>query len=159
MAKRKRSPAVALAERLGFRSAFEHEISKKLTAANIIWEYEPIEKTMAYSITTKKKSVSCTECGCNSFSQSHSYLPDFYLPKHNIVIETKGYFANGVSDRRKLEELSKQGERIVVLFQSPDLKIRKGSKTTYRDWADKSGVKWLSVKDDLWIEKLKSIFK
>ena len=160
MAKRKkRSPSVALAEKLGFRSKLEHDISKMLTAVGIVWEYEPIHRTMQYELITKKKSVSCTTCGCNSFSQKHNYLADFYLPKYDLYIEAKGYFRQGAADRKKLEALTKQGEKIVVLFQSPDLKISKGSKSTYADWADRVGVKWLYVKDDLWIEKLKSIFK
>lgn len=159
MRKRKRSPEAILAEKLGFRSILEHEVSKALTACGIVWEYEPIERTMNYSITTKKKSVECTDCGGNSFRQSHTYLPDFYLPDYNLFIESKGYFRQGAADRKKLEELSKQGERIVVLFQSPNLKLSKSSKTTYAQWADGRGVKWLYFKDNEWISKLKSIFK
>jgi hypothetical protein len=155
----KRSPKQKLASNLGFRSVFELDVSKALTSKNVIWEYEPKEKTLGYTIVTKKASVSCVNCGHNAYSTTHNYLPDFYLPKWDIYLEAKGYFRQGAADRKKLEALVADGYKIVVLFQSPNTKLSKGSKTTYVDWADKKGIKWLSIKDDLWIDKLKSIFK
>lgn len=159
MRKRKSSPRLKLAKKLGFQSILEHDVSKELTSARVVWEYEPIDKVMSYNILKKSKSITCLNCGHNEYHESHKYTPDFYLPKYDIYIECKGYMINGSDVRKKMVALHKQGERIVMLFQSPELKIRPSSKTTYAMWADKVGIKWLSVKDNEWISKIKSIYK
>lgn len=155
---KKKSNARKIAEKEGFRSYFEYDISKQLTSAKIKWVYEPRDMIIPYSITKKSKAVSCAECGCNKIHTSHTYLPDFYLEKYDLIIEAKGYFRQGAADRRKLEQMVNDGVRLVVLFQSPSIKINTSSKTTYSDWANKKGVKWLSIKDPKWISKLKSIY-
>ena len=160
MSKRKAdSPKLKLAKSLGFRSILEHDVSKRLTKSRIIWEYEPTDKSMTYNIVKKSKAITCANCGHNEYHESHKYLPDFYIPKYDLYLEAKGYMVGGASVRKKMKALIDQGERIVMLFQSPYLKISKGSKTTYAQWAERSGIPWLSVKDNEWTSKLKSIFK
>lgn len=146
-----------LAEKHGFRSHYEMEVSKELSKAKVNWLYEPVEKSLTYNIVKKSKAVTCTKCGHNEYTQVHNYLVDFYLPKHDIYIEAKGYFRGGATDRKKYEAIHKQGVKLVMLFQSPNLKIRKGSKTTYASWAESKGIPWFSLKDSEWISKLKSL--
>lgn len=72
----------------------------------------------------------------------HSYTPDFYDAETNTYLETKGLW--DAADRAKIVAVLKQnpGINLVMVFQNPNLKIRKGSKTTYADFCDKKGIKW-----------------
>lgn len=36
---------------------------------------------------------------------------------------------------------------LVMVFSDPNKKIYKGSKTSYADWCDKNGLKWVGVKE------------
>ncbi len=69
------------------------------------------------------------------------YCPDFKT-KANVFIECKGKWVT--EDRLKHVWLREQhpDKRIVLLFQNPDVKINKRSKTTYGDWATKNGLEW-----------------
>lgn len=66
----------------------------------------------------------------------HKYTPDFVL-SNGIVIETKGYFSQ--KDRQKHLLLRDQHPEldIRIVFQNPNVPIRKGSDTTYGAWATK----------------------
>jgi len=79
-----------------------------------------------------------------SFTQpekSRRYCPDFKT-KAGVFIECKGKWV--AEDRIKHVWLKEQHpeKRIVMLFQNPDVKINKRSKTTYGDWATKNGIEW-----------------
>lgn len=79
-----------------------------------------------------------------SFTQpakSRRYCPDFKT-KANVYIECKGKWV--AEDRIKHVWVKEQhpDKRIVFLFQNPDVKINKRSKTTYGDWATANGIEW-----------------
>lgn len=71
----------------------------------------------------------------------HTYTPDFVLP-NGIIIEAKGLFER--EDRQKHLLIKEQYPNLDIrfVFQNPKLKLYKGSKTTYGDWADKNGFLW-----------------
>ena len=74
-------------------------------------------------------------------ASKHTYNPDFKLP-NGIFIETKGRFT--LEDRKKhlLIKAQKPDLDIRIVFQNPNAKLNKRSKTTYGMWADKNGFKW-----------------
>jgi hypothetical protein len=111
---RKGKPAAA------YRSGLEDEIAAQLIQAGIPVQYEA--ETITYTI-------------------ERGYTPDFILP-NGIIIETKGYFDAEEMQKHRLikEQYPKMDLRFV--FQNPNNKIRKGSKTTYGEWCDKRGFKW-----------------
>ncbi|PEM64425.1 hypothetical protein [Bacillus toyonensis] len=65
-------------EAMMFRSTWECEIAELLSNLNIPYKYEP--QRFYYK------------------SHKESYLPDFYLPTHNVYLEVKGYM-----DKRSLK--------------------------------------------------------
>lgn len=71
-------------------------------------------------------------------STEHRYTPDFPLP-NGIIVETKGRFLP--ADRKKHLLVRKSNPDIDVrfVFQNPNARISKTSKTTYADWCDKNG--------------------
>jgi len=103
-----------------FRSKFEAKI-KKLSDKRI--QYEAI--TLEYTLHKK-------------------YTPDFILP-NGILVEAKGNFRT-TAERTKMVEIKKQNPDVEIrfLFQNPNLKISKKSKTTYSTWAEQKGFKWAS---------------
>lgn len=70
----------------------------------------------------------------------HHYTPDF-VDGFDIV-ETKGYFPP--EDRRKMKAVRDQHPEynITIVFQNPDLKLNKRSKTSYADWCRKNNIGW-----------------
>lgn len=73
-----------------------------------------------------------------------TYTPDF-VGDDGTLYEAKGWFRP--QDRRKMLAVRKAnpGLRIVMVFQNPNGKISKGSKTTNAMWCEKHGFKWIKL--------------
>lgn len=76
-------------------------------------------------------------------ASKHIYTPDFVL-SNGIIIEAKGLWEK--EDRQKHLLLREQYPNLDIrfVFSSPNNKIYKGSKTTYKAWCDAHGIKWAS---------------
>lgn len=74
-------------------------------------------------------------------SSLHTYTPDLMLP-NGILVELKGLF--DLADRKKHVLIREQYPDLDVriVFQNANLKIYKGSKTTYGMFCDKYGIVW-----------------
>lgn len=74
----------------------------------------------------------------------HSYNPDFKI-KENTYIEAKGLWVS--SDRAKHLYVKEQHPEIKVyfIFQNPNLKLNRTSKTTYGAWATAHGFSWTTI--------------
>jgi len=120
---RKISKARANAIKHGYRSGFEHTVSKELTEAKVKFEYE----TTVISYIKPETN--------------HTYTIDFTLP-NGILVETKGRWV--LEDRKKHLLIQKQHPELDIrmVFMNPNGKIRKGSKTTYATFCDKHEIIW-----------------
>jgi len=107
-----------------YRSKFEETVAKKLEDAGVNYSYEPIK--IQYEVNQVRK-----------------YTPDFLLP-NGIIIETKGRFV--AADRMKHLRIKEQIPELDIrfVFQNPNVKLSKTSKTSYAQWCDKNGFKWAS---------------
>jgi len=87
-----------------------------------------------------------------------TYNPDFKTGRSKIYLEAKGKL--DLETRKKMVwfKQSCPDIRIIFIFMNPDVKIRKGSKTTYGDWATKEGFEWLDSRKD-WISDYKRLCK
>ena len=85
-----------------------------------------------------------------------TYNPDFKLGRGKTYIEAKGKL--DLETRKKMVWFKKScpDVRIIFLFMNPDVKIRKGSKTTNGMWATKEGFEWLDSRKD-WISEYKRL--
>ena len=80
----------------------------------------------------------------------HKYTPDFVFTKRDgtlMYIETKGRWT--AIDRKKMKHVLKSNPDIDIrmVFQSPNQKISKGSKTTYEAYAIKLGIPNVAKKE------------
>lgn len=75
-------------------------------------------------------------------AKDRKYTPDFRLSSSGIYVECKGKLTK--EERDKLLWVKEQNPDlpIVILFMRANNYIRRGSKTRYKDWADKNGFKW-----------------
>ena len=123
MAWRSKSKVRKNAIKHGYRSGFELKVSEQLNEAKIAFGYE--DTVIPYTKPATK----------------HKYTIDFRLP-NGILIEAKGRWT--LEDRKKHLLVREQNPEldIRIIFQSPNNKIRKGSKTTYADFCDKHGIQW-----------------
>jgi Phage endonuclease I len=106
----------------GYRSGLEEKIALQLKELGVEVKYE----------TTKIKYRVEKDC---------LYTPDFVLP-NGIIIEGKGRLVT--SDRMKHLYIQKQHPHLDIrfVFSNSKVKINKGSKTSYGDWATKHGFKY-----------------
>lgn len=74
----------------------------------------------------------------------HTYNPDFKL-RENVYFETKGFWR--AQDRAKHLHIKQQHPEVTVylIFQNPDLKLNRSSKTTYGEYCDRHDIKWATL--------------
>ena len=87
-----------------------------------------------------------------------TYIPDFKTGRSNLFLEAKGKL--DLETRKKMIWFrdSNPTIRIIFLFQNPDNKITKRSKTTYAMWATDNGFEWLDFRKD-WLNAYKQLCK
>lgn len=106
-----------------YRSGFEQKVQADLACKGIHCEYETLK--LKYTVPAKERT----------------YTPDFVLP-NGIILETKGYFDAENFTKMVLVIQQHSHLDIRLVFQRPNNKIRKGSKTTYAMKCDKLGIRW-----------------
>lgn len=127
----------------GFKSGLEDGLSDFLTTNGKKFGYE-----------TEK--IKFTQPAMN-----RTYTPDFVITKTNgetVYLETKGRWTK--IDRERFDWIFDQhpGIDIRFVFQTPNAKLYKGSKTTYAQYCDKKGWKWSKkVIPDEWLDECSSI--
>lgn len=137
--------APRIVEEENYRSDLEAKVAAQLKAAGVSMEYE--KRILHFVIP----------------AFDAKYKPDF--GKKHIIIEAKGRFGDrfggGTEVRHRLVLVKQQHPELDIrlVFQNANLKIYKGSKTTYAKWATDHGFKW-SDKGRVppeWIEELKAL--
>lgn len=129
----------ALARKHGYRSGLEDKISEQLKATNKVWSYE--SEKLKYTVPERIAT----------------YTPDFIIIKQDgskMYVESKGRFT--ATDRKKMKLVKEANPELDIrlLFQTPNNKITKGSKTTYADWAVKQGYLWAAKEiPQEWLEE------
>ena len=105
-----------------YKSRFEFDFATYLENNGIEFQYEQHK----FTYVPKQKT----------------YTPDFYLPKFDMFIETKGQFVG--SDRSKHKLIAEQYPDLDLrfVFQNDKVKLSKKSKTTYADWCNKNNFKY-----------------
>jgi hypothetical protein len=121
----------AAALKYGYRSGLEHVVAEQIKSTEYDLNYET--EIIQYIVPESK----------------HKYTPDFVFTKRDgnlMYIETKGRWTS--ADRLKMKHVltSNPGIDIRIVFQSPNQKISKGSKTTYEMYATKIGIKHVANK-------------
>lgn len=108
-----------------YRSKFELTLSKLLSS---IGTYE--SKKVPYTIP----------------ESYHTYTPDWIIETEyeSIWIEAKGKLDLATQKKMKFIRAQYPNQRIVFIFQNENNVIRKGSKTTYRMWAEKNNFEVVS---------------
>lgn len=78
------------------------------------------------------------------YTVEHTYHPDWKV-KENVYIETKGLWK--AADRAKHRYIKEQHPEITVylVFQNPDNRLSRVSKTTYGEYCDKHGIAWTTL--------------
>lgn len=107
-----------------YRSKFEARIGASLNKRGVgVDHYEPTK--FGYLVPAARRS----------------YTPDWVLP-NGIVVEAKGRLT--AADRRKMVLVKDEHPNLDIrfVFQRASNPIRKGSNTTYGDWATANGFPW-----------------
>jgi hypothetical protein len=104
----------------GFRSGFEGQVAKQLTANGNQWTYE----SQSFDLLIPR-----------------SYTPDFFLD-NGVVLEVKGYF--DAEDRRLIKLFREQHPDVDLrmVLQKPHQKLTKTGRMTYATWCERYSVPW-----------------
>lgn len=121
-----------VALKYGFRSGLEKDTASDLTSTGVEYTYE--EQKIEYEKPARQSK----------------YTPDFIVDtrpdgtprKQPLIIETKGRFLT--DDRQKHLLIKRQHPLLDIrfLFNNPNAKISKQSKTTYAKWCEKHGFQY-----------------
>ena len=122
----------AAALKYGYKSGLEHIVAEQIKTADYPLNYET--ETLNYIVPERKAK----------------YTPDFVFTKRNgqlMFIETKGRWTT--ADRTKMKHVlaSNPGVDIRMVFQNPNQRLSKTSKTTYEMYAKKLGIMHVAKKD------------
>ncbi len=122
----------------GFRSGLEEDVASSLQARGVPYLFETV--TLHY----------CVPESC------HRYTPDFKIKcasGKEVLIETKGRWLP--ADRKKMKLVIEQHPDLDIrmVFNNPNQRITKTSKTTYAAWCDRHlGIPWAKGDiPDAWI--------
>lgn len=120
------------AYKYGYKSGLELKVSQQIQEAKYPLNYET--ETLNYVVPERKAK----------------YTPDFIFTKKNgetMYIETKGRWT--AVDRKKMKHIleSNPGIDLRLVFQNPNQRISKASKTTYEAYANKLGIHHVAKKD------------
>lgn len=119
--------------RHGFRSGLEEMNAKFLESKGIKVNFESFK--IPYTVPETRRT----------------YTPDFPLP-NGIIVETKGKLEPKDRAKHLFIKLQHPELDIRFVFQRPNDKIVKGSKTTYAAWAEKHGFKWaVKIIPEAWL--------
>lgn len=106
-----------------YRSKFESNFASTLHKKGVKFGYE---KDKYPYIQPEKKRV---------------YTPDFVLDS-GLIVECKGKLTHEERDKLLWIKAAHPNLPLVILFMRAKNKIRKGSPTSYGDWATKHGFEW-----------------
>lgn len=122
----------AAALKYGYKSGLEQTVAEQIKSTEYDLQYET--EIINYIIPERKAK----------------YTPDFVFVKRNgnfMFIETKGRWTT--ADRQKMKHVlaSNPGVDIRMVFQNPNQRLSKTSKTTYAEFALKLGIQHVAKKD------------
>jgi hypothetical protein len=130
----------AAALKYGYKSGLEHVVAEAIKSTPYDLKYET--EIVNYIVPERKAK----------------YTPDFVFTKRNgqfMFVETKGRWTT--ADRTKMKHVlaSNAGIDIRMVFQNPNQRLSKTSKTTYAEYALKLGIKHVAKKDipSEWLEE------
>lgn len=108
----------------GYRSGLELDIALGLTALGVSFSYEEIK--LRYTPPTKERT----------------YTPDFIITTRSgkqIIVESKGRFQTVDRQKHLHVRASNPEVEIRFIFNNPNTRISKQSKTTYAMWCQRNG--------------------
>ena len=122
----------ATALKYGYKSGLEHVVAEAIKSTPYDLKYET--ETINYIVPERKAK----------------YTPDFVFTKRNgqfMFVETNGRWTT--ADRTKMKHVlaSNPGVDIRMVFQNPNQRLSKTSKTTYAEYALKLGIRHVAKKD------------
>lgn len=117
-----------------YRSKLEQKMADFLKKKKIAFKYEDGKYPYYVSVRGGK----CGVCGSvKGILKKRYYVPDFTVGA--IVLETKGRLTS--AERTKFLAIEQAYRHMVVLVFQRDNYIRKGSTTTYSEWAKDNGIR------------------
>lgn len=82
------------------------------------------------------------------YTVERKYIPDFVYKTpsgHDVLIECKGYFRVGDTQKYKAIKRCLEHDELVFLLSDPKKRLRKGAKMNMGEWCEKEGIRWYTL--------------
>ena len=119
-----------------FRSEYERKQAIRLIKNDVFFLYEELEVGFLSDI----RNAECLNCGSVSVGKHRVYVPDFWFPETNIIVETKGKF--DAPSRTKMKEVCEQSSWDIRMVFMRDNWLTRKHKMTYGRWCDLHDIPW-----------------
>lgn len=119
-----------------YRSEYERRQAKRLESNKIEFEYE--KEQLAFN--EEVLGGVCGDCGSKAIRKHRKYTPDFYFPKTDIFVETKGKFDS--ASRTKMKNVIEQSGKDVRMVFMRDNYLTRKHKMTYSRWCEINNIKY-----------------
>lgn len=117
-----------------YRSGFEKRQAERLKKNNINFEYETIQFPWKEPIN----NAECDQCGNKDIKKDRLYTPDFWFPKSQIFVETKGRFT--AQNRTFMSHIVKYAPYEVRMVFMNDNWLSKKKSMSYSRWCELNGI-------------------
>ena len=80
------------------------------------------------------------------YTMHRKYKPDFVCRKTKMLIECKGFFRTGDTQKyTAIRDCLEEGQKLIFILADPNKKLRKGAKMTMGQWCTKEGFDFYTI--------------
>ena len=119
-----------------YKSRYEYNQANRLTKNGVNFEYEKHKIIWEEAV---QKGL-CVECDSNRVVKLRSYTPDFYFPKSNIFVETKGRFTS--QNRTFMSQIIEQSDTEMRMVFMADNYCTKKKGMKYSRWCELNSIEY-----------------
>lgn len=113
-----------------YRSNYERQQAKRLDSLGVEFTYEERQIDFYDNVYNGH----CGDCKSHNVFSLRSYRPDFFLPKSNLFVETKGRFTQ--EDRAKMKLVCDQSDEDIRIVFMRENYLTKKKKMSYSRWCE-----------------------
>lgn len=120
------------------RSGFEDKMVDVLSTLKVDYEYENKDRRISYTVPEKIRKYLCDfVVTCKSTGTEYYFEGKGYIPRGDLDTRMKYVYVN---------ETLRRDQKLIMVFQNPNLKITKNAKQTYKEWFESKGITCLDIK-------------
>jgi len=119
-----------------YKSRYEYNQAVRLEKNGVYFEYEKHKIIWEQAV---QKGL-CVECGHDKVIKLRSYTPDFWFPKSELFVETKGRFTS--ENRTFMNQIAQQSDKEIRMVFMADNYCTKKKGMKYSRWCELNDIEF-----------------